>query len=120
MDEEPSHPGAGGAGARRRRGITSSSVFRVEGPTEGTVGKVWMEKCRGKSRFEVRDLLVDGRCSQAVLDFLSTTDLGGLVPPGEGVGSGVSEWELQELRERKGERRAEIEELGAAGELGAG
>jgi len=84
------------------------------------VGKVWMEKCRGKSRFEVRDLLVDGRCSQAVLDFLSTTDLGGLVPPGEGVGSGVSEWELQELRERKGERRAEIEELGAAGELGAG
>jgi len=28
----------------------------------------------------VRDLLADGRCSRAVLDFLSSTDVGGQVP----------------------------------------
>jgi len=32
---------------------------------------------RGKSRFEIRDLLADGRCSQAVLDFLSPRTQGG-------------------------------------------
>jgi len=32
-------------------------------------------------RWRIRDLLLaDGRCSQAVLDFLSTTDVGGAGP----------------------------------------
>ena len=33
---------------------------------------------RGKGRFKIRDLLANRRCSQAVLDFLSTTDVGRL------------------------------------------
>jgi len=75
-----------------------------------------------KSRWKIRDLLSDGRCGQAVLGFLSSTDVGRLVPPlGEGdAGSQASEWELREQREREEEREAEAEELGAAGELGHG
>ena len=45
------------------------------------------------------------RCSQAVLDFLSTTDVGRLVPAEEDAGSEASEWELRGLREREEERR---------------
>jgi len=70
----------------------------------------------------VRDLLADGRCGQAVLDFLSSTDVGRFVPPPEEgeAGGEVSEWEHRERREREEELEAEVEELGAAGELGAG
>jgi len=63
------------------------------------------ETKRGESRWRIRDLLADGRCSQAVLDFLSTTDVGRPVPAEEDVGSEVSEWELRELpagRDEKG------------------
>jgi len=60
-------------------------------------------------RFTVRDLLANVRCSQAVLDFLSTTDVGRLAPAEEYAGSEVSEWEREE------ERRAEAEVLGAGG-----
>jgi len=77
---------------------------------------------RWKSRWTVRDLLADERCVQAVLDFLSTTDVGRLVPPLEGKGdaaSEVSEWELRERQERQEGREAEAEALGAADELGA-
>ena len=63
----------------------------------------------------MRDLLDDERCSRAVLDFLSTTDVGRLVPPPaeEDAQSEASEWELRERREREEERRVEAEELGA-------
>ena len=49
-------------------------------------------------------------------------ELGRLVPPPEAgdTGSEVSEWELRERREREEEQEVEAEELGAAGELGAG
>jgi len=57
---------------------------------------------RGKHWFTIRDFLADGRCSQSVLDFLSTTDVGKLVPAEEDAGSEVSEWGLRELREREG------------------
>ena len=59
---------------------------------------------------------------QAVLDFLSSTDVGRLVPPLEerDAGSQVSEWELRERWEREVERETEAVELGAAGEVGAG
>jgi len=81
------------------------------------VGRDAGGKGRGKDRFKIRDLLADGRCSQAVLDFLSTTDVGRLAPAEEDAESEVSEWERRERRE---ERRAEAEELGVAGELAAG
>jgi len=51
---------------------------------------VWKETRRGKSRFTIRDLLADGSCSQAILDFLSTTDVGRQVSAGEDAGSEVS------------------------------
>ena len=62
------------------------------------------------------------RCSWTVLDFLSSTGVGRLVPPLEegDARSEASEWELRECREREEEREAEAEELGAAGVLGAG
>jgi len=75
------------------------------------------ESGRGKSRFKIWGLLADERCSQAVLDFLSTTDVGRLVPAEEDTGGGVSEWERRERRERGEARRAEAEELGAGGKL---
>ena len=64
-----------------------------------------------------------------MLDFLSSTDVGRLVPPLEesDAASEVSEWELRERREREEElerrereeeRDAEVEELGAEGRGG--
>ena len=78
---------------------------------------------RWKSRWTVRDLLADKRCGQAVLDFLSSTDVGRLVPARveeADAGSEASEWELRERREREKEREAEAAERGAEGDLGAG
>ena len=75
----------------------------------------WKETERGKRRFAIRDLLADDRCSKAVLDFLSTTEVGRLVPTPaeEDVQSEASEWELRERREREEEKGAEAERLGA-------
>jgi len=78
------------------------------------------ESGRVKHRFVIRNLLADKRCSQAVLEFLSTTDVGRLVWTEEDARSETTKWELRELRERGDERRAEAEELGAAGGLSAG
>jgi len=74
---------------------------------------VLKETKRWKSRWTVWDLLADGRCGRAVLDFLSSTDVGRLVPPlkaEDDAGSEVSEWELRERRERD-EERVDWEEL---------
>ena len=78
--------------------------------------EVQKETGKWKSRWKVRDLLANERCSRTVLGFLSATTVGKLVPPGDDAGSEVSEWELRERREREEERRAEAEELGAAGD----
>ena len=82
--------------------------------------EVLKETKRWKSRWTVRDLLADRRCGQAVLDFLSSTDVGRLVPPLEEEGDAGSEASEWELRERQEEREAEAEALGAADEMGAG
>jgi len=74
----------------------------------------------GEHWFTIRNLFADKRCRQAVLDFLSTTDVERLVSAGVDAGSDASEWERGERREREEEGRAEAEELGAAGEFGAG
>ena len=77
--------------------------------------EVWKERGRGRSRFPIRDLLADDRCSRAVLDFLSTTDVGrlALAPVEEDAQSEASEWEVRERREQEDEREAETERLGA-------
>jgi len=51
---------------------------------------------RGKERFKNRDLFADERCSQPILDFLSTINVGRLVPTPaeEDIQSGVSGWGL--------------------------
>jgi len=77
--------------------------------------EVWKETGRGRSRFPIRDLLADDTCSRAVLDFLSSTDVGRLAPAPveEDAQSEASEWEVRERREREEEREAETERLGA-------
>jgi len=81
-----------------------------------------METGRWKSQWKIRDLLADKTCGKAVLDFLTVTDVGRLVPPVEedGAGSQASEWEHWERREQEEEQEAEAEELGAVGGSGAG
>jgi len=83
--------------------------------------EVQKETGRWKSRQKIRDLLSDWRCGQAVLDFLSSTDVGRLAPPLEegDDGSQVSRWELRECQEQEEERGPEAEELGAASGLRA-
>jgi len=78
--------------------------------------EVRKEVGRGKDRFKIRDRLAYRRCSQAVLDSLSTADVGGLVPAVEDAVSEVSEWERRERGEREEKRRVEAEELGAGRE----
>jgi hypothetical protein len=72
---------------------------------------------RGKDHSKIRDLFADERCSQAVLDFLSTTDVGRRVPnlAEEFAQSEVSEWKLRKRQDREEERRLEAAETGAEG-----
>jgi len=76
--------------------------------------EVRKETGKGKDRWKVRDLLADGRCSRAVLDFLSTTDVGRWVPGVEedDAVSAVSELEVREWLEEQG---AGAEEQDAGG-----
>ena len=63
--------------------------------------EVKKETGRWKDRLKIRDLLVDWRCSRAVLDFLSSTSVGRRVSAEkEDAVSEVSEVELQEPRGR--------------------
>jgi len=85
--------------------------------------EVLKETKRWKSRWTARDLLADGRCGWAVLGFLSSTDVGRLVPPlveEGGAGSEVSEWELRERQELQEEREGETEALGCVDDRGDG
>jgi hypothetical protein len=49
----------------------------------------------GKDRFKIRDLLADMRCSQAILEFLATTDVGRRAPDpaGDDIRNEMSEQE---------------------------
>ena len=81
--------------------------------------EVYKETGRGRWRWKAHELLADQRCSQAVLDFLSSTDVGKTVPPAaeeDDAGSEASEWELRERREREEEREEEAAVLGAGDE----
>jgi len=62
--------------------------------------EVKKETERWKDRWNVRDLMADGRCSQAVLDNLSTTDVGRWAPVEEDDAvSAMSELEVREWLE---------------------
>jgi len=75
------------------------------------------ESRRAKSQFKDPGPPYRQEGSQAILDFLSTTDVARLVPAEDDTGSEASEWERRERREREEERRVEAEELGAREEL---
>jgi hypothetical protein len=77
--------------------------------------EVRKEAWRWESRWKIRALLPDERCNKAVLDFLSTTDVGRRVPSPaeEDAQSEVSEWEHREWREREDEKIEVPEVLGA-------
>ena len=65
--------------------------------------EVKKETGRWKDRWKVRDLPADGRCSQAVLGFLSSTDVGRRVPGEEDDAvSAVSELEVRDWMEEQG------------------
>jgi len=68
--------------------------------------EVKKETGRWKDRWKIRDLVADERCSRAVLNFLSSTDVGRRVPAeGEDAVSEVSEaeqWEWLEEQEAGG------------------
>jgi len=73
---------------------------------------------RGRYRTSIAELLADERCSQAVLKFLATTDVGRTSGPPvaeaeEDAASEASEWEARDQAERAWERREEEERLGA-------
>ena len=75
---------------------------------------------RGRDRTKIAELLVDERCSQAVLVFIATTDVGETSGPpvagdGDGEASEASEWEDREREERLAFLREEEERLGARG-----
>jgi hypothetical protein len=103
---------------------TRDHFFKVCPMWKGQRKILWAEARketgRRQSWWNIRDLLADERYGQAVLDFLTSTDVGRLVPAVEAgdAGSDVSEWELRELREREDELRAEAAVLGAEDELG--
>jgi len=76
--------------------------------------EVWKETGKGRERWKVHELFAERTCSQALLDFLSSTDIGKIVPAEEGddAESEASEWELRERAEQEEERRVEAETLG--------
>ena len=106
---------------------TRDHLFKVCPESKTQQKTLWAEVLketkRRKSGWTVRDLMADERCGQAVLDFLSTTDVGRLVPPRkkeDDAVSEVSEWELRERRERQEEWEGEAERPGAGDEMSEG
>jgi hypothetical protein len=75
--------------AGNARGLRWETRTRISVETGQRVDQNWTQgrvAAEEKSRWKVRDLLADERCSRAVLDFLATTDVGRLVPaPAEGT-----------------------------------
>jgi len=72
-------------------------------------------RCKGRTK--IAELLADERCSQALLDFLATTDVGRTAGPpvaevGEEGASKTSEWEDRERGEQVVQLREEEERLG--------
>ena len=72
----------------------------------------------GRDRTNIAELLADEQCSQAVLDFLATTDVGRTAGPPvaneeDDAASEALEWEPRERAERDWERMEEGDRLGA-------
>jgi len=102
----------------RYQNQTREHLFKVCPEWKAQQKILWVEvrkeTGRWKDRWKIRDLLADERCSRAVLDFLTSTDVGRRVPAEEeDTVSEVSEAELREWMEEQG---AGTGELGNGGE----
>jgi len=88
-------------------GVRLQKLPPLEGPASDDVGGDW----EGGGPFEIRDL-AEARCSQAVLGFLSATEVEQRVPPpaGEDAQSEAPEWQLRTWREGEEKWRQEAEE----------
>jgi len=86
------------------QGAPPKKLPGMEDVTEDDVSTVMKETGRWKSRWKIRDLFADPRCSQVILDFLAWTQVWRRAPkPEEEVEdaqSEASEWELREREER--------------------
>ena len=75
--------------------------------------EVWKETGKGRRWWKAHEIFADRRYSQAVLNFLASTEVRKTAPAAdEDARSEASEWELRERAEREEERRAEAETLG--------
>jgi len=76
--------------------------------------EVWKEIGKGREQWKVHELFAERTCSQVLQDFLSSTDIGKIVPVEEGndAESEASECKLWERAEQEEERRVEAETLG--------
>ena len=117
MDGEPAHCQvlvviAQDAGARLQK------LTPRESPVDGSVSEVLDGDREWEEPFTIRGLLANARCSQAVLEPLTSTDVRRRVPAPaeENAQSEALEWEPRERQEREGGRRWEAEELGAVAE----
>ena len=64
----------------------------------------------GKDRFKISELFADERCTQAVLGFQGTTDVGRTMPPREGEEEEGSEKRTRGAAYTDGERRRTVGE----------
>jgi len=118
-------PPAGGVSTRSKLGNTSSRIAPRGRASRGLFG-AWatvLEESRelpgptrGRDRSSIAELLADEWCSQAVLEFLATTDVGRTSGPpvadeDEYAASEASEWGARDLAERAWERWEEEERL---------
>jgi hypothetical protein len=97
-------------------------VPRMEGAAEDTVGGDAEEDGEEEEPVDGPGSASRWEMRAGGADFLSSPDVGKLVPPLEedDARSEVSEWELWERRARQEEREAEVEALGVVDEMGAG
>jgi len=114
-------PPTGGVSTRFRLGSTSSRIAPSGRASRRLFGQPSSKRParspppRGRDRTSIAELLADERRSQAVLEFLATTDVGRISGPpvaDEDASSEALEWEEREQAERAWDRREEEERLG--------
>lgn len=88
---------------------------RTEEPAKDSVGRGSEGDRKDKDRFKIRDVFADEQCSQAILGFLASIDVGRRISKvaGKDAASEVSVWNLREREERRAERSQEEEKEGA-------
>ena len=86
-------------------GAPSRTARKWERQQKNLWAELRRETGRGKDRFKVQDLFTDERCSQTVVDFLTTADVGRRLSEmaEEDTQSEASDWGVSEWEERRRE-----------------